>query len=515
MPSFKRPGVYVEEVLNRVNTTNGVSSDAVGALIGTANRGPTVPTLLNTWQDFVDKFGGFGYSTYLADAVFQYFVNGGSALYCGRVAPSDTALATRVLKDNGASGGQNTLAVNAINPGAWANGTATGGIFIDINAQTVPGSPTTRTGLFDLFVHFGSAAASTIVERFPDLSMDPTNARYAPRVINPQSQFIQVVDQSSTTAAPDNVPLTQSGTALASGVDGVAALAASDYQNVINGLQQFSVPVVLNLPGVTSTTILNSILSYVDGNVAAFLVVDPASGLTPATAVSGAAALTPTTGFAATYWPWLVVNDPSKSVPGITKTIPPGGAVVGQIIATDSAKGPFKTPAGVNNVLSGVVDLAYRPTDSDLDTLYSSQPPVNPIRIVNGVGPVLWGGRTLKSGTPDRYINVRRSLIYLERTLNNLTRFAVFENNDTRLWATIRSVVTAFLTQYFQRGGLAGDSPADAFYVTCDGTINTPAQIQQGVVNIEVGVALQNPAEFVVIRLGQFQGGSSTSTTQF
>jgi phage tail sheath protein FI len=53
------------------------------------------------------------------------------------------------------------------------------------------------------------------------------------------------------------------------------------------------------------------------------------------------------------------------------------------------------------------------------------------------------------------------------------------------------------------QGGLRGDTAAQAFYVKCDVENNPNESIAQGEVHIEVGVALQYPAEFVVINLSQ------------
>jgi phage tail sheath protein FI len=87
--------------------------------------------------------------------------------------------------------------------------------------------------------------------------------------------------------------------------------------------------------------------------------------------------------------------------------------------------------------------------------------------------------------------------------LSDLTQFALFENNDSKLWARIRSSVGVFLTGYLNQGGLRGDTPAQAFYVKCDAENNPQADVLNSQVNIEIGVALQYPAEFVVITLSQ------------
>ena len=117
------------------------------------------------------------------------------------------------------------------------------------------------------------------------------------------------------------------------------------------------------------------------------------------------------------------------------------------------------------------------------------------------------GARTLlQDGTANKYVNMRRSLIYIEQSLKNLTEFAIFENNDARLWSRINTVIGVFLNQYRNQGGLRGATAADAYYILCDATNNTAASIASGAVNIQVGVALQYPAEFIVINLSQITG---------
>jgi phage tail sheath protein FI len=99
----------------------------------------------------------------------------------------------------------------------------------------------------------------------------------------------------------------------------------------------------------------------------------------------------------------------------------------------------------------------------------------------------------------------------LRKALTDLTEFAIFEPNDPALWRRLDSTVSSFLTQFWAQGGLAGTTPASAFFVKVDTTNNPQASIDNGQVNIEVGVALQRPAEFVIIKIGQFDGGTTVT----
>jgi phage tail sheath protein FI len=143
-------------------------------------------------------------------------------------------------------------------------------------------------------------------------------------------------------------------------------------------------------------------------------------------------------------------------------------------------------------------------TNSDLDALHSNAAPVNAIRDIPGVGVVPMGGRTLlQDGTANRHVAMRRSLIYIRHRIEQIAELALFEANDSRLWDRINTAMGVFLTEYFNQGGLRGNNTSEAYYVKCDEENNNSATIQNGEVHIEIGVALEYPAEFIVITLSQ------------
>jgi len=216
----------------------------------------------------------------------------------------------------------------------------------------------------------------------------------------------------------------------------------------------------------------------------------------------------------AIYYPWLKIPDSTKSIPGITVSVAPGGAVIGQYQATDASRGVFKTPAGYSTRIATAVDVTKRLTNTELDNLNigagsSTSTPVNAIRNVPGAGIVIMGGRTLSNTTPNRYINIRRSIIHIKKEVERISQFALFENNDEFLWGQIRASVGTFLNQYWQQGGLRGTTPDQAYFVKVDGTTTSDADIANGQVNIQIGIALEYPAEFVVINIGQLTGSST------
>jgi phage tail sheath protein FI len=150
-------------------------------------------------------------------------------------------------------------------------------------------------------------------------------------------------------------------------------------------------------------------------------------------------------------------------------------------------------------------------TNTELDALNSASAPVNAIKFVPGSGIVIMGSRTLKGGYVDKYVPVRRTLIYLRKSLTDLTEFAIFEPNDEALWNRISSSISTFLTDFWSKGGLRGATPQQAFFVKVDAQNNPQSSIDNGFVNIEVGVALQRPAEFIIIKIGQFDGGATVT----
>jgi len=148
-------------------------------------------------------------------------------------------------------------------------------------------------------------------------------------------------------------------------------------------------------------------------------------------------------------------------------------------------------------------------TNAELDDINTYSDPINAIRNVPGAGIVVMGGRTMDNSPGNRYINVRRSLTFIEKQAKDLSAFAVFENNDSLLWNSLKTGIGNFLLNYWQQGGLRGNSPDQAYFIKVDETTTTWSDIQNGRVNIEIGVALQYPAEFVVIRIGQLTGNAT------
>lgn len=214
--------------------------------------------------------------------------------------------------------------------------------------------------------------------------------------------------------------------------------------------------------------------------------------------------------YVASYTPWIIVPDPKSA--GGTITIPPGGGVSGVISRIDSTIGVFRAPAGIVAQISNAVGVDTKYSDTEMGDFNTSN--INVIRPVQGQGIAIMGARTRKVYGADRYISARRTLIYIKESLKRSTQFALFENNDQRLWTQLIMTAERLLRPLWEDGGLRGNNASEAYYIKCDETINTPAVISSGEARMEVGVALEYPAEFIVIRVTQFESGGFTAEVQ-
>jgi phage tail sheath protein FI len=208
----------------------------------------------------------------------------------------------------------------------------------------------------------------------------------------------------------------------------------------------------------------------------------------------------------AAFWPRLRLADLKNN--GQLRTFAPSGLVAGVYASTDSSRGVWKAPAGINATLNGVQNLTYQLTDTENGVLNPLG--LNCFRTFPIYGPVLWGARTLVGAdalaNQWKYVPVRRTALFLESSLYQGTQWVVFEPNDEPLWSAIRLNVGSFMQNLFMQGYFQGSTPDEAYFVKCDGETTTQTDIDNGVVNILVGFAPLEPAEFVVIQIEQLTG---------
>jgi phage tail sheath protein FI len=171
---------------------------------------------------------------------------------------------------------------------------------------------------------------------------------------------------------------------------------------------------------------------------------------------------------------------------------------------TDAACGVHRTPT--EGVL-GLAGLGYDVAESDQAEFEEAG--INALRSFPGQGIRVWGARTLSSDPEWRYVSVRRTFLYLARSIDRGTRWVIFEPNDEPLWKKLREQVEHFLERSWRDGALAGETPDDAYYVKCDAETNPPEVIEAGQVVCEIGIAPGRPREFSVLRLSRIAADAS------
>ena len=499
--TYSRPGVYISERLLQAPIAGGNLATAAGAVVAPFPQGPETVTKVNSWYEFTKAFGGYNASYPATFQVASFFNNRGTELYVKRIMHSDAASASIPLQT---SGGQTVATVTAKNAGSDGNnlrvtvsaGTGSGYYNLTLTRETVSGTAQDTTN-------------DILLEQYNNVVFnDASSSDYAPTVINLVSPNISVAVSGSGTIASAIYPL-------AGGSNGSTPVAA-DYtsykstgDSVFAEFDSVNRPLVIFLPEIDVTLatigvpeVYEAAIAWADANNG-FVVAETGADVTNSGALSFATSLGASSN-AAVYYPHMFVTDPVGRSSGALRKIGPSAAIAGLYLATDATAGVFKAPAGLTAQVQGVVALEKQFTSAELDAINSAQFPVNPIRQLPGAGAVVMGARTLlQDGTANKYVNMRRSLINIKKNLENLTQFAVFQNNDEKLWAQIKTVISVFLNDYRNQGGLRGATAAQAFYVKCDAENNTAATIANGEVHIQVGVALEYPAEFVVIDLSQ------------
>jgi len=183
--------------------------------------------------------------------------------------------------------------------------------------------------------------------------------------------------------------------------------------------------------------------------------------------------------------------------------LPPSGAVAGAYATTDKNRGVWKAPANLSlaNVIEPVVKLDNAHQDVlnvDSDTGKS----INAVRAFSGKGTLIWGARTLAGNDNEwRYIPVRRFFNMVEESVKKSTYWAVFEPNDANTWVKVRGMIENYLTQKWREGALAGATTKEAFFVRCGlGVTMTAQDILEGRMNVEIGMAVVRPAEFIILK---------------
>jgi hypothetical protein len=195
----------------------------------------------------------------------------------------------------------------------------------------------------------------------------------------------------------------------------------------------------------------------------------------------------------------------------MAQPVPPSGAAAGVYARTDAQRGVWKAPA--NESVLGVLGPTRRFTRSELENLNvnaTSGKSINAIRAFTGKGTLIYGARTLAGNDGEnRYVNVRRLLIFLEESIKKASEQFVFEPNDANTWVRVRGMIENFLDLQWRAGALQGARAQDAYRVAIGlGRTMTADDVTSGRMIVEISLAPVRPAEFIILRFSQQQAQS-------
>jgi len=355
---------------------------------------------------------------------------------------------------------------------------------------------------------------SGVTTNYLNLSMDAAHPNYFVSIVNTPSGLVrtELVDPPPPVDPPNNLPAVLGATNMTGGAaENLATLVDQDFIDALNTLRRIDDVNILSLPDRINNPVQQALIAHCEQLADRFAVLDglrpvpdqPLFG--PNSIEAQRLAVDSTRGYAGLYYPWLRVP---RLGPGAPMLVPPSGHVCGIMARSDNSRGVHKAPA--NEIVNGAVGVER--SMSDIDQGQLNLQGINIIRIFQAGGrPVLWGARTTATDRNWQYVNVRRLFLFVEESIEEGIRFAVFEPNNLQLWQKLKRSITDFLTRVWRDGGLFGAKAEDAFYVRIDEVLNPFSEQSLGRLNIEIGMRPTFPAEFIVVRIGIFQGGSEVT----
>jgi len=511
MSFYRSPGVYIVEKPIVPGTVAPVGTGSL-AIWGEFPWGPTTPTLVTSWKQFVEEYGewggidnakalnslfGFGVSNSTklpAYAVYQYFLNGGASAYVVNAITGGTkASATVDIVTSGS--GKNQLTVMAKYPGTYGNN-----IKFDV---TMASSGAPRRFKIVIKVDWGASNVE-VVEVFDEVSFDDPNAQ----------NYISKLSSKLVTFSFANFDASVLPGSGFSGISSTLAggTAPSEDTNISAIVSRFSdlneILIFVSPQNENDSSALGNIKSAISSIPYSLLVLsfdmnDPTNF---ATSLDAYGALR--SDKVVFYYPYIWMVNPAT---GVEEEVSPSGAIAGVYIRNDVQYNVGKTPAGVNAVINGATALSVANSktfivpQSVIDTLYPKH--FNPIIYKDGIGIILWGARLSTLSDEWKYINKRRLLYFIEKSIKDAIAWVNFENNtpDTRF--KVQMQIDSFLRRLTLDGYFASRTPSEAYFVICDSTNNPPDLVNSGYLVVDVGIAPGKPAEFIVLRFTEKVGG--------
>lgn len=424
--------------------------------------------------------------------------------------PPDTLIAGTVLTfgHNGTSETRVVQAVQAEYMQTNPNPTITYRVMLREGLETaidMTNPVTVQSEELDLQVAQGGSGPNYL-----GLGVDAAHERYFIQELNDNDQSVELelIEPPPTAPLPQGLPDDQQ-VALAGGTnEDTANIGDLEYVKAIDTLREIDGVNLVAAPGRTSAAVQQALIAHCEQMGDRFAVLDAAFGA-PMFGDNSVEvqrrSVDSTRGYAALYYPWLKALSLAT---GKEILVPPSGHVMGIMARVDDARGVFKAPANEN--VNGAIGVQTTMSNQEQGLLNLAG--INVIRVFQPGGrPRLWGARTTATDRNWQYVNIRRLFLYLEKSIQTGIEWAVFEPNNLQLWQKLRRTITEFLTREWRAGALFGATAADAFYVRIDETLNPFSEQALGRLNIEIGVRPSFPSEFIVVRIGIWQGGSDVN----
>ena len=351
-------------------------------------------------------------------------------------------------------------------------------------------------------------------EVFRNLNLSRQSPQFVERVVNGASRLITVTSLDPLTEIPQNFPVDVSEVPLEGGADGLYTVTPEDFIGAdlgpgnrfglaaIADSDEIDLLVLPDLPWCLKPQVIGfkspkdmeivqqAVVALCEEKRDRLAILDFPPETTPTGAQQWRRLFDST--FATFYYPWVL---PSTGAPAM----PVSGHVAGIMARCDEVEGVYRAPA--NEVLHGVVDLSLFLHQHDVAALNNEG--VNALQVFAQRGIRVWGARTASTDPLYRYINVRRTVSTIARSLHAGLQWVVFEPNAPELWATIERDIRIMLEGLWRKGWFRGGTMDEAFFVLCDERNNTAETRDRGQILVDIGLAPLRPAEFVTVRLTQ------------
>lgn len=507
----------------------GVRTSTAG-FVGETERGPTRPTLVTSWPEYVRTFGGYidqpplnAANAYLPYAARGFFDNGGQRLYIARVIGASAATAAGEL-----AGAEGPTVIRAIGPGDWGNRIRIAVRPASASVALPPGSSSPEARWFRLLVLY--------YRELPDPFVDPTDPTELTNPARREPDVLEDFDNlTHDSALPNDVVTTVNSASLLTRIgacsgppdlvefaNGVLAGSSGSYaaadlnafigedahpekRTGLDGLLTIREISLMSIPDeVRDPNLTDALLDRCEAVKDRVAVLNEATDGVDFETI----AQHRDSSYGAVYYPRIRVLAPHT--PEGHRLVPPSGHVAGIYARTDIERGVHRPPANevLRGNLSGDLSGGLKPLSHTLNDQEQQQLVTQGVNVIRDFRPVgrgirLWSARTMSSNAQWRYVNVRRLFIFLEESIDRGTQWAVFESNGEPLWSAIRTSIATFLRGLWRQGAFMGATEDEAFFITCDRTTMTQDDIDNGRLICLVGVAPLKPAEFVIFRISE------------